>query len=167
MAKSSSMEATRNAPSTSALAKTSITPTTANNIAVMENEINSCASLPRSQITLIPSPSRSSRAFAPELPKTTKPSEERIYLPSTIQEESTVTSEAEPSPLKQQQQQQQQQQTKGVTSPVSAATTTSSNTDTIYSGRVSSSTRPITSPDWSEASNAKTTAPSITTTTAV
>lgn len=159
MAKSSSMEATRNAPPTSTSAKTSIT-TAANNITATENETNpSHASVPRSQITLIPSPCRSPRAFAPELPKTTKVAEEKINLPSTIQEESTVTSEAEPSPEK--------KQTKVITSPVSAATTTSSNTDTIYSGRVSSSTRPITSPDWSEASNAKTTAPSITTTTAV
>uniref|UniRef100_A0A914XWC4 Uncharacterized protein n=1 Tax=Panagrolaimus superbus TaxID=310955 RepID=A0A914XWC4_9BILA len=163
MAKSSSMEATRNVPSTSALTKTSIltTKTAENNTttSATENESNSHASLPRSQITLIPSPCRSPRAFAPELPKTTKTSEEKINLPSTIQEESTVTSDAEPSPVK--------IQTKVITSPVSVATTTSSNTDTIYSGRVSSSTRPITSPDWSEASNAKTTAPSITTTTAV
>ena len=155
MAKSSSMEATRNVPSTSAAAKTLITPQKEE--AIPQNDVP----LQRSQITLIPSPCRSQRLFASELPKTSKTSEDKISLPSTIQEvaEPTVSSSAEPSPLK--------IQTRVITSPVSAGTITSSNTDTIYSGRMSSSTRHITSPDWSEASNAKTTAPSIPATTDV
>lgn len=150
MAKSSSMEATRNISSASKAPNNTFINTT-NTTNSLENEN---APMLRSQITLIPSPCRSPRSFiTPELSKQVKTSEEKINLPSTIQEEPTVSSDTEASEAIKAQ----------IVSPISVATTSSSNTDTIYSGKVSSSTKPITSPDWSEASNVKPTAPSSTT----
>uniref|UniRef100_A0AC34QBP4 Uncharacterized protein n=1 Tax=Panagrolaimus sp. JU765 TaxID=591449 RepID=A0AC34QBP4_9BILA len=103
----------------------------------------------RSQITLIPSPSRSPRPLILDSPEETS----RGFLKPVDEEPMNVDSTTTTAP--------KTTETNDPTLNVTASPT-SSNTDTIYSGRASSSVKQMTSPDWSD--NCEMTKSAVTTT---